>query len=121
VSDRLKPDARSECRCDLLRALAGKCAGDERAAADRTRRVVMASLGVLQEQKASRKRSRSVAVAALLLMTLALGPFAWHLADELIEGEHICDVTTQLSLAACILCPAILAAALVAGWLRNRS
>jgi Na+-driven multidrug efflux pump len=81
----------------------------------------MASLGVMQEQKASRKRSRAVAVAALLLMVLALGPFIWHLADELFEGEHITDIAAQFALWACILSPAILAAALVAGWLRRRS
>jgi hypothetical protein len=54
-------------------------------------------------------------------MVLALGPFAWHLADELFEGEHISDITAQIALWACILSPAILAAALVAGWLRRRS
>jgi hypothetical protein len=107
-------------REDLLRALAGKCAAQECATADRTRRVVLTSLGVRREQAASCKRNRSIALAGLLLMVFALGPFVWHLTYELLEGEHICDITAQLGLAACVLFPAILAAALVAGWLRRR-
>jgi hypothetical protein len=107
--------------CDLLSALAGREANRECAAAYRTRRVVLASLGVMEEQKAGRRRHRAIALAALLLMAVALGPFLWRLADELFEGEHITDIAAQIALWACILSPAILAAALVAGWLRRRS
>jgi len=39
--------------------------------------------------------------------------------DDLIGGEHLCDLTTQLSLLVCVLCPALVAAVLVAGWLRR--
>ena len=106
---------------DLLSALAGNQAGRERDVAYRTRRVVLASLGVMQDQKAGRKRSRSVALASILLMVLALGPFFWRVADDLIEGEHIGDIATQASLWVCVLCPALLAAALIAGWARNKS
>lgn len=105
---------------DLLAALAGKHAGRERAVADNTRRVVLASLGVMQDQKAGRRRTRSLALASLLLALLALGPFAWRVAEDLIGGEHICDIATQTSLWACILCPAIVAAFLVAGWSRSK-
>jgi len=108
-------------KCDLLSALAGREANRDCAAAYRTRRIVLASLGVMQEQKANRKRNRAVALAALLLMVLALGPFIWHLTDELFEGEHMTDIAAQCALWACILSPAILAAALMAGWLRRRS
>jgi hypothetical protein len=104
---------------DLVSALTGNQAGRERAVAHRTRRVVMASLGVMLEQKAGRKHSRAVAVAASLLVVLGLGPFFWRVADDLIGGEHISDVATQFSLWVCILCPAMLAAALVAGWSRK--
>lgn len=110
-----------KCKCDLLAALAGHEANRECAAAYRTRRVVLASLGVMEEQKASRRRHRAIALAALLLMAMALGPFLWRLSDELFEGEHITDVAAQFALWACILSPAILAAALVAGWMRRRS
>ena len=102
----------------LLSALAGKQAVRERAVAHKTRRVVSTSLGVMQEQQAGRKRSRALALAALLLVLLALGPFAWHVTDGLLGGEHMADIFTQTSLWICILCPVILAAVIVAGWAR---
>jgi hypothetical protein len=102
----------------LLSALAGKQAARERAVAQKARRVVSTSLGVMQEQQAGRKRSRALALAALLLVLLALGPFAWHVTDGLLGGEHMADIFTQTSLWICILCPVILAAVIVAGWAR---
>jgi hypothetical protein len=105
---------------DLLSALTGKQAGRDRAVAESTRRVVMASLGVIQDQRAGRRRTRSLALAALLLALLAFGPLAWRVADDLIGGEHISDIATQTSLWACILCPAVLAAFLIAGWSRSK-
>jgi hypothetical protein len=92
----------------------------DREVAQSTRRVVMASLGVLKDQKADRKRSRSLALAAILIVLLILGPLAWLAFDHFVSGEHLGDLTTQFSLWVCILCPAILAAALVAGRLRKR-
>lgn len=106
---------------DLVTALAGGQAGRERAVAHRTRRVVLASLGVMQEQKAGRQRVRALALAAILLVLLLVGPLVWWAADNLIAGEHLGDLTSQFSLWVCILCPALVAAALVAGWLRHRS
>jgi len=107
-------------RHDLLSALAGNQAGRERAVAHTTRRVVLASLGVMQDQKAGRKKTRALALASILLVVLALGPFFWRVADELIGGEMIGDTATEFSLWVCILCPALLAAALVAGWSRKK-
>jgi hypothetical protein len=107
-----------DARRGLLSALAGKQAARERVVAQTTRRVVSTSLGVMQEQSASRRRSRALALAALLLVLLALGPFVWHVTDDLIGGEHMADIVTQTSLWICILCPAILAAVIVAGWSR---
>jgi hypothetical protein len=106
---------------DLLSALAGNQAGRDRAVAHKTRRVVLASLGVMQDQKAGRKRGLAVALAALLLVVVVLGPFFWRVADELIGGELIGDTATEFSLWVCILCPALVAAALVAGWMRKKS
>jgi hypothetical protein len=111
----------NDASSDLLSALAGHQAGRERAVAHNTSRVVMASLGVMREQKAGRKRGRALALAAILLVVLALGPFVWRVADDLIDGEFFGDLATQFSLWVCILCPALLAAALVAGWARKRS
>ena len=104
---------------ELLAALAGTQAARDGAVANRTRRVVLGSLGVMQEQKAGRKRSRAMALAGLLLAGLGMAPFVWRVVDDLIGGEHLCDLTTQLSLLVCVLCPALVAAVLVAGWLRR--
>jgi Na+-driven multidrug efflux pump len=93
----------------------------DREVARSTRRVVMASLGVLKQQKAGRKRIRAVALAAILVFLLVVGPLIWWAVDNLIAGEHLGDLTSQFSLWVCILCPALLAAAVMAGWLRNRS
>lgn len=106
---------------ELLAALAGTQAGRACAVAHRTRRVVLGSLGVMQEQKVGRNRSRSMAIAGLLLAGLGMAPFVWRVADDLIGGEHLCDLPTQLSLLICVLCPALVAAVLVAGWLRRSS
>jgi Na+-driven multidrug efflux pump len=92
----------------------------DRELAHRTRRVVLASAGVLNDQREGRKRTRSVALAATLLVLLVVGPLVWWAADNLISGEHMGDLTSEFSLWVCILCPALLAAALMAGWLRKR-
>ncbi len=109
-----------DARRGLLSALAGKQAARERAVAQTTRRVVSTSLGVMRDQQAGRRRSRALALAALLLVLLALGPFVWRVTDDLIGGEHLADIATQTSLWICILCPAVLAAVIVAGWARSR-
>lgn len=106
---------------ELVASLAGAQAGRERDVAHRTRRVVMTSAGVMQDQKAGRQRIRAVALAAILLVSLALGPLVWCAVDSLFAGEHLGDLTCQAGLWVCILCPALVAAALVAGWLKNRS
>jgi len=104
---------------ELISSLAGNEAGRDRDVAQKTRRVVLASLGVMQGQKEGRKRNRALALAVVLLVIVALGPFVWHVADDLIGGESIADIATQTSLWVCLLCPALLAAALIAGWRRK--
>ena len=105
---------------DLLSALAGRQANRDCLMAGRTRRVVMGSLGLMQEQQAGRKRIRAVALASILLVVMLLGPLVWCSVDRLIAADRWRDVTCQFALWVCILCPALVAAALVAGWVRNR-
>jgi hypothetical protein len=114
-------DARAGVRRDLLSALAGTQAGSDRETAFRTRRVVGSSLGLMREQQAGRRRIRAVALAAILLVVLFLGPMVWCSVDRLLAAEKWRDVTCQLALWVCILCPALVACALLAGWVRNRS
>ena len=106
---------------NLAASVSSGMADRDREVAHTTRRVVMASLGVMKDQKAGRKRVRSIALAATLVVLLVVGPLLWWAVDNLINGEHLSDLTSEFSLWVCIVCPALLAAAVMAGWLRHRS
>ncbi len=116
-----KTGANPEASRDLLSALAGNDVSRDFRLAHRTCRVVNASLGVMQSQKAGRRRIRSLALAAILVVVLVLGPLVWWAVDSLITTEHLGDATCQFALWVCILCPALVACALLAGWVRHRS
>jgi len=106
---------------DLISALGGREADRERAVAYRTRRVVLGSLGLMKEQKQDRSRARAVALAVTLVVLLLIAPLLWEATDSWIAGEHLGDPGSELSLWACIVCPTLLAAALVVGWMKHRS
>lgn len=106
---------------DILASLTGRDANRERAVALRTRRVVQSSLGVMREIKQDGSRVRARALAVTLVVLLLIAPLLWEATDSLVAGEHLGDPGNQWSLWACIVCPTLLGAALVAGWWRHRS
>jgi hypothetical protein len=108
-------------RRDLVSALSGTEAGRERVVAHRTRRVVLASMGVMQEQKADRKRRRSMALAAALVVVLLLGPVLWWAADSLIEEERLTGTMGQLCVWILFVSAALMASALMAGLVKSKS
>ncbi len=105
---------------DLVKSLAGVQANGDRSVANRTRRVVMTSLGVMKEQKAGSRRSRAVALAATLLIFFVVGPPIWWIAETLVEEGRLAGLTSQFTVWAFFVSTALLAAALLAGWLRRK-
>lgn len=110
----------AQAREDVLAALAGKAAERQREVAQTTRRVVQTSLGVLKEQQAGRKRSRAMAIAAVLAVVLLISPAIWWLVDTLVDVDRLPRQVGETVIWAFFLLSALLAAAVVAGWSRNR-
>lgn len=114
-------DPKGSAHGNLVEAVAGFSGDRDRATADKTRRVVMTSAGVMQEQRASRKRIRAMALAATLVVFFVVGPPVWWVADTLIEEEHLTSLMSELAVWGFFSVTALLASALLAGWLRRKS
>jgi hypothetical protein len=108
-------------RGDPVQAMTTFSGDRDRAVADKTRRVVMASAGVIKDQRAGRKRIRAMVLAATLVVFFVVGPPAWWVADTLIEEEHLTSLISQLAVWGFFSVTALLGSALLAGWLRRRS
>ena len=106
---------------DLVESLVGSAADRDRATANKTRRVVAASAGLMQEQRAGRKRTRAMALAATLVIFFVVAPPVWWIAENLIEEEHLTSLMSELAVWGFFSVTALLGAALLAGWLRRRS
>lgn len=106
---------------EIVGSLAGAEAEHDRGVAQKTRRVIMASLGVMQEQKAGRKRIRALALAAILMVIFVVGPAVWWVVDTLVNEGLLSSLTCQISVWSFLLISALLGCALLAGWLRRRS
>jgi hypothetical protein len=106
---------------ELAEAAAGLQGDRARATADKTRRVVTTSAGLMQEQRAGRKRIRAMALAATLVVFFVVAPPIWWIAENLIEEEHLTSTMSELAVWGFFSVTALLGSALLAGWLRRRS
>ena len=112
--------ARKPAQNDLIDAVSGLHADSDRTIADKTRRVVMASAGVMQEQHAGRKKIRAWAIAATLVVFFIVAPPIWWVAETLIEEQHL-TALSELAVWSFFSISALLGSALLAGWLRRKS
>ena len=115
------PDDQRASDQDRVEAAAGFQGDRARATAEKTRRVVMASAGVMQEQRAGRKKIRAMALAATLVVFFVVAPPIWWIAENLIEEEHLTSTLSELAVWGFFSVTALLGSALLAGWLRRKS
>jgi hypothetical protein len=115
------PEQNGSRHSDLIESLTGARADLDRAAAYRTRRVVTTSAGVMQDQRAGRKRIRAMALAATLVVFFVVGPPIWWVAETLIEEEHLTSLLSEVAVWGFFSIAALLGSALLAGWLRRKS
>ena len=106
---------------DLIKSVAGFQGNRARACADKTRRVVMTSAGVMQEQRAGRRKVRAMALAATLVIFFVVAPPVWWIAETLIEEQHLTGILSELAVWGFFSVTALLGSALLAGWLRRKS
>jgi hypothetical protein len=105
---------------EVLSSLCGHDSDRAGALTQRTRRVVLASQGVLKDQQSCRRRTRALALTSVVLILLSVTPLVWWTVDTIIADEHFSEITGQIALWSCTLCPALIATILVAGWMRSQ-
>jgi hypothetical protein len=62
-----------------------------------------------------------LASAATLLVFFVVGPPVWWIADTLIEEERVTGMVSELAVWSFFMSAALLASALLAGWMRRKS
>jgi hypothetical protein len=112
---------REPAQNDLIDAVSGFQADRDRTIADKTRRVVIASAGVMQDQHAGRRKMRAMALAATLVIFFVVAPPIWWLAETLIGEQHLTGVLSEIAIWSFFSITALLGSALLAGWLRRKS
>lgn len=110
-------DSGSQARIhqELLGVLVGKDAQGSQRVAERTRRAVRMAVIARQEKQAGNRRTLGIALAVCLGILTLLAPALWSSVDDLVAGEHLGDIPTEVALMVMILFPAVIAA-LIAGW-----
>jgi hypothetical protein len=74
----------------------------------------------MKEQQTGCSHSRALALAAALVILLVLGPLVWWAVETMLSSEHFTGLQGQMALWSFFLAAALLAAPLLAGWLRRR-
>lgn len=93
----------------------------DRAVAHKTRRVVLASLGILNDLKAGHKRNRAVAVAAILVLFSVMALPLWFLFYSMFADDNTAGVAWEIAVSGFFLCCGLVGSALLVGWLRARA
>ena len=106
---------------EIIDAVIGLQGDRDRTTSDRTRRVVLASAGVIKDQAAGRKKIRAWAIAATLVVFFIVAPPIWWLAESLIEEQHLNSTFGEIAIWGFFSITALLGSALLAGWLRRKS
>jgi hypothetical protein len=106
---------------DLLSAITGTQADRQRLVCSRVRNVVNTSRGILNEQKEMRCRNRALAGAAVVIFLFLVGPLLWMACEHFSAGGRWCDENGQMGIWLFLWGSALLACALLAGWLKKRS
>ncbi len=99
----------------LLEALSGLHADASMAMVQRTRRAVRDAALSARQARRTRRRNAGIATLVVLSFLIVLSPALWNVADALVRGESISDLTPMVTLLVVLVLSGVLAA-LVAGW-----